>query len=482
MRARSYVNVLSATATVWCCTASSALLQVSPDVADKVADAVVEISARNCSGLPHERVGTGFAFGSADQIVTARHVIAGCGEVELWYERTPNQPRRSASIVRVLVNHDLALLHVDQPPNQAALLVAGKVDRAEPLKAIGYAVGQPTLGDLDLSLSIGSNILRDMLPSENRAEISGTGIDLGSTIYRFSRPLYPGMSGGPIFDSDGNVVAIVAGGLKSGAVAASWGWPASLLASLQNSQDSTTSAANASATQFAYAGRSGPQPSVRCGGLDFEQSARVSFAEIAASSDNSLRLDTTVNFSARPRQEIEKLQFDIWIHRPSGATVVVPANAELQENGDSCVAHSDDGLFDLVVWGTPASTPDEVQHASLSFETDLMVPSAIPNIGYYPDQVLSFNGPQFRQDGLVINRKAFFIGKQALGPGKFRAIHQFETVMARGGSFVGVATINKQVDQCWNGNQFGLCSFDPNYLEEWAHFVLATQMSTYPIF
>ena len=484
MRARTRLNITLAAAVVWFCGGNAAWPQISPDVSDKVAAAVVEITATNCSGLPHERTGTGFAFGSADQIVTANHVVAGCGQIELWYERTDGQPRRAASVTHVLIDKDLALLHVDEPPNSSALSLADNVDRAEPLKAIGYAVGQPTLGDLDLAISIGSNILRDMLPPENRAEISReTGIDLLTTIYRFSRPLYPGMSGGPIFDANGNVVAIVAGGLKNGAVAASWGWPAKLLQSLRTSKDSTASSANVSQTQFAYGGRSEPQSSIRCGQLDFVQSARVSFAEIAASSDNSLRLSTTVNFSGSPRSEIEKLQFDIWVHKASGATVVVPASAALQQYGGGCVARSADGLFYMVVWGSPASNAVQAQQAALAFENNLMTPIAMPNIGFYADQVLSFNGPETRQDGLMVNRRAFFVGKQNLAPGRALAIHQFETLMARGGSFVGVATINSRVDLCWNAaGRVGLCSFDPNYVEEWAYFVLATQMSTYPLF
>ena len=121
--------------------------------------------------------------------------------------------------------------------------------------------------------------------------------------------------------------------------------------------------------------------------------------------------------------------------------------------------------------------------ASETFERNIMLPPALPSIGSYPDVVLTTGFPEFRQDGLAINRKATFVAKDQLGPRRYRAIHLFETIMARGGSFVGIGTINKNVEQCLNQfNQPQLCSYDPAYLKEWAQFVLATQMSTYPVY
>ncbi|MER9867199.1 serine protease [Mesorhizobium sp. M0136] len=457
---------------------------VPREVAEAVASAVVGITATRCAGLPHERSGTGFAYQAPDQIVTDYHVVAGCGKIELWYERVDGQPRLPASLVRVLIRGDLALLQVDAPPTQSVLTVAGNVNRGDVLKAIGYVAGQPTLGDLDLSISIGSDVLRDMLPHENLVEISrDTGIDIDARIYRFSRPLFPGMSGGPIFDGNGELVAIVAGGLKNGAVAASWGWPASFLADLSSSQDPISGTANTSPTQFAYPSNRGTADVIQCGELEFENTGRLSFGEVAKSSDNSLRLDTTVAFSGSPRAVIEELEFNRWVHGGSGATVLVPADAELVSDGDSCSAKTDDGIFQMIVWGTAATNPAEVQEASQAFETRFMASLAVPNIGFYPDQVLSFNGPQSRQDGLTINRKSFFIGKNSMGPGRFKAMHQFETIMARGGSFVGVASVNNDVEQCFNQfNQFVLCNPTPLFLKKWAHFVLATQLSTYPFY
>ena len=88
-----------------------------------------------------------------------------------------------------------------------------------------------------------------------------------------------------------------------------------------------------------------------------------------------------------------------------------------------------------------------------------------------------------RSDGFLVNRKAFTIAKSPPGM-MVNFIHQFETIMHRGGTFVGVATVNSNWTRCMQANgQWNFCApADPEYLLEWARFVLGTQLATYPVY
>lgn len=457
--------------------------EVPMSVTKNAAMAVVLVQARKCSGNAPSRDGTGFAVNSQGEVVTAYHVVAGCKEIEVWYEFSDKQPYRKSTIARVLKRQDLALLRVSDPPTSAFLTVADTLDPDKDLKALGYGLGSPSLSDLDLRVAFGNALLSQILPTENMQDLAQTSIDTSQTIIRFSRPLMPGMSGGPIFDAQGRVVAVVAGGLKSGTVSSSWGWPAKMVAFLRQSNEVPDQNVSLSGTTYAFAVERGNAQTVTCGKLTFVKGNSLSFAEAAATSDDTAKLQMTVGFSGVPRNEIEGFRFQTWVHPESGATVVVPAGVELLEEGQTCIAKTNDGIFQLVIRAEPAEDQFDVQRVSTDFESEVVHPQAIPNIGSAPDNVLTQGLPITRRDGLVFNRKAVFVGKQILAPGRFHVIHQFETLMARSGSFVGIVMTNNNVEQCYNAyGQLVLCSASPHYLRRWAHFVLATQMSTYPIF
>lgn len=460
--------------------------EIPHTVTEQVSKAVVLVQARKCRGDTPERDGTGFAYGRSEDIVTAYHVVAGCSEITLWYEHASGQPFRKADISRVLKRNDLALLHTNQAPSSSFLTANLAYDKDEDFQALGYGDGSPSMGDLDLRISFGSDQLKTLLPTPNLQQISTALIDPSQQVVRFKSPLQPGMSGGPIFDKTGKVIAIVAGGLKSGAVPSSWGWPAGLLASLQTSQDLPDGQMRVSGTLFAFShgdSKKDKKEMRTCGSLEFRKGASVAFMDAANSSDDIARLMTTIVASGVPKSEIDQFRFDTWVHDLSGATVVVPSGVNLEEIDGNCVAESDDGTFQEIVRAKLASTPLEVQMASVDFEKQVILSAAMPNLGWYPDNVLTQGIALTRPDGLVVNRKAIFVAKKMLAPGRVKAIHQFETIMARGGSFVGIGMINNDVEQCFNSmNQPVLCTIDPDYLREWAKFVFATQMSTYPVY
>jgi S1-C subfamily serine protease len=452
----------------------------SRETAQTVANSVVSITAGRCSSGP-DRAGTGFLFQDPRQVVTANHVVAGCTDISLWFERVPGRPTMRANLARVLLRDDLALLSIPQAVSAQALRSARTVNLNDSLLAIGYPVDSPTMTDQDVSFSIGNSTLRQMLPTENQQELAGGTLDLDAQIYRFKSALYPGMSGGPIFDASGDVVAVVAGGLKSGAVAASWGWPANLMPALLSSNDPLNQAINVSKTYYTYSRASSAAERRRCGNLDFVRIATRSFGSMSRTADNPDRLQYTATISTRPIDEINAIQFDIWTHMQSGATVAVPAGIVLEAASGACLAKSPTGPFMQLIWGTPADD-SQVIAAAAQFEQQFMAPMAVPNYGYNIDPALTLPGGQWRADGFLVNRKAFTIAKSPPAP-QFQAIHQFETIMHRGGTFVGVGTINSNFMRCLQPNGvYGLCTFDQNYLSEWTRFILGTQLATYPVY
>ncbi len=235
----------------------------------------------------------------------------------------------------MLKRHDLALLTVNDPPTKNSLSQTAPGNPNSDYQALGYGLGMLSIAEQDVRIGVaGSSVLGQWLPVANTQSLSGTDIDTQQSVIRFSSPLLPGMSGGPIY-------------------------------------------------------------------------------------------------------VVQGFRFQLWTHLESGATLAVPDDVTLAQQGNVCIAATSNGTFEQVISASPAANQLEVNQVSIAFEQQVVVPKITPNIGAYPDQVLTTWGPQQRSDGLVVNRKAYFFGRQQQGPGRFKATHQFETLMARDGTFVG---------------------------------------------
>ncbi len=158
-----------------------------------VAPVVVNVSLDQ----PEPRLGSGFAV-AEDAVVTARHLVVGA---ERAVVRTSEGKVYEARVVGTDARTDLALLEVEGGELQPAAL-----GRSEDLM-IGdtvLAIGNPY--GLGHSLAVG------VLGSRGRR------LDLGESeegprvdFLQLTIPLNPGNSGGPIFDSQGAVVGVLAG-------------------------------------------------------------------------------------------------------------------------------------------------------------------------------------------------------------------------------------------------------------------------------
>jgi V8-like Glu-specific endopeptidase len=159
-------------------TSESALASVNPDI----------ISS-----------GTGFAINNQGYIVTNYHVVDNANSVSVKGINSDFSTAYKAKIVLTDKNNDLALLKIDDdkiknfkiPPYGFKTALS---DVGETVVALGYPL-RATMGD---EMKLTNGIIS-----------SKTGFQGDITSYQFSAPVQPGNSGGPLFDSKGNVIGVV---------------------------------------------------------------------------------------------------------------------------------------------------------------------------------------------------------------------------------------------------------------------------------
>lgn len=165
--------------------------------------------------------GTGFGISSNGIIATNFHVIAGAKTIKV---RGINSDFNKTYKAKVLVsdkNNDLALIQIDEA-NFTSLgtipytIKTGLAGVGENIFVLGYPL-RATMGD-EIKLT-------------NGIVSSRTGFQGDITSYQISAPVQPGNSGGPLFDSQGNLIGII-NAKHGGAENASYAVKASYLTNL----------------------------------------------------------------------------------------------------------------------------------------------------------------------------------------------------------------------------------------------------------
>jgi len=150
--------------------------------------------------------GSGFVIASNGTIVTANHVIDGCGAVSVG---GPDQKIRPASIVVADRANDLAVLDVQASYGTVARFrLEPPIRQGESIIAVGY----PLAGVLAYGTNLTTGIVSAL-----------AGIENDSRMLQITSPVQPGNSGGPLFDQAGNVVGVVEAELDAVAVAKATG-------------------------------------------------------------------------------------------------------------------------------------------------------------------------------------------------------------------------------------------------------------------
>jgi len=449
-------------------------------VIERAARSVARVSAMQCEGA--KRVGTGFVWRDRAHLVTALHVVAGCRRIAVYFEST--KTTSGAQVVRVLRQADLALLQVDEPSNVSPLRENTQAPATNaPVNAIGYFENAPTLSNKNLKVALNSTVLKDMLPSHLRQRIRQLGSpSLTVRILRLDGPLLPGLSGGPIVDDKGDIVAIASGGLKNGFVGVSWGIATSYLKELVTSARADAQGdIRTSELFFSQAAEPDPGSAIVCGNLKLTKVRTATITELLPGSDNQVGLLQIAESFGKRLPDVENVQFSIYQNLETGAAIAVPVDLTLRANGEACRATDIMGRIEMRVSGTRVASPYDAQEQSVNFENILN-----PGYDWYvqPDVNFSYLFPFTRPDGLVVNRKSFIAADPStLRPPK----HLFETLMMRNNAFAGIATIN----HFYNVQQIGFCRFNPQQQvcaelfelwDAWMRMVFATHLSTFPIY
>ncbi|MGX1318036.1 S1-C subfamily serine protease [Bradyrhizobium sp. USDA 377] len=173
--------------------AATAEKQASPPAGSKVARA---------------KSGTGFVVSANGHIVTNNHVIDGCvGDIK------GNLTGEASMVLRVVssdANNDLALL---QAPSTTTFKDFARIrDRSIRSGDAVIAIGFPFHGLLSSDFTVTTGIVSSL-----------SGMRNDSRFLQISAPIQPGNSGGPLFDTTGQIVGVVTGKIPALRIAAATG-------------------------------------------------------------------------------------------------------------------------------------------------------------------------------------------------------------------------------------------------------------------
>lgn len=143
--------------------------------------------------------GSGIIFTKDGYIATNYHVIEDANEIEVEFKYEKEIKSYRAEVVRTDPINDLAIIKINDPNfnNLKSLLYNFKTRRSQIGESV-FALGFPK------ALSM---MGKDMKFTDGKIS-SLTGAMGDVTVYQTSTPIQPGNSGGPLFDTKGNLIAI----------------------------------------------------------------------------------------------------------------------------------------------------------------------------------------------------------------------------------------------------------------------------------
>ncbi|HVR29672.1 MAG TPA: serine protease [Thermoanaerobaculia bacterium] len=453
--------------------------------ASAVARSVVKVNAQQCHGGTN-RSATGFLWGNSSQVVTSLHVLAGCRQVSVRFEAAG--ATRTARIAKVLLRADLALLVVDDAPAGAPLAVAARSPgEQEEVYSYGYYLDIPTANRKTLRLNFAGRRLRDIIPAAVRRELEGLGYpDVELDVINLEGNLLPGMSGAPVVNAAGELVAIADGGLEAGLAGASWGIPVRYLAQLASSVEAMPPGARDGRVEslFAVDLSSALGIAIQCGELELQRLRTRPLAEIAASSDDVVGLQQLAAAFALPDLHFD---VDVYQHLESGATMAIPASMRLAGGANGCTASLAEGRLQLHVQGSRIAADQAGQEQRWSLEvqsaTALFEHRALPNTPMWvADPNWSYWQPQFRYDGLLVRRKGAALFGQ-WNAWNIPTEYAFETLAARGHAAIGIVARNLdnlRMQLCLRNASSVPCP-PMSEVRDWARLVVTTHLATFPL-
>lgn len=172
-------------------------------------DTYIKMATNSNDGMPEnpDRTlwsGTGFALNNG-YIVTNYHVIDQAQNIAIYQFNEDGTKQRYVAIVAATdKTNDIAILKINDTNFKGFgkipySIKTGSCEVGESVWALGYPM---------------TNIMGDEIKFTDGKISARSGIDGEKSVYQISVPIQPGNSGGPLFDTNGNVVGITSSGLN----------------------------------------------------------------------------------------------------------------------------------------------------------------------------------------------------------------------------------------------------------------------------
>lgn len=313
----------------------------------------------SCQDIGKAKSGTGFVWKKDNQIITALHLVTGnCanGSIYIFIPTNNNYTKGDfykAKIIKILKSADLALLEVNIPKLKPLSSISSDLFIKQNVDVIGYPLGAPSKRSIQLTIPFNeSKKLRPNLPPSIISELNKLNFSPDIEVVHFQGSLLPGLSGAPIFNNKGQIVAIGNGGLNRGQVGISWGIPSSKIIDLENSTEDISGIDNnfGKASEIAFS--SELQIDINSLGedflikekeilrkdmftiqnLEFYKVAKKSFSEILKYSNDQAALVALINLFQKT--DLTKAEFDIYRNFETGATFVLPVDYKIIKKGN----------------------------------------------------------------------------------------------------------------------------------------------------
>jgi len=136
--------------------------------------------------------GTAFAISSSGYLLTSAHVVQGARRIEVY----GNGNKYAAEVIKANNANDVALLKAEGAFTALALAPSSNT----------------TLGTEVFTIGFPNVVVQGIAPKLTKGEISSlAGVQDDLRYFQISTPVQPGNSGGPLVDTRGNVIGIIAG-------------------------------------------------------------------------------------------------------------------------------------------------------------------------------------------------------------------------------------------------------------------------------
>jgi S1-C subfamily serine protease len=148
--------------------------------------------------------GSGFFISNSGYVATNYHVIQDATTIEIEYNQNGEKKTYEATVTLSDKINDLAILEIsDTSFTEFKKLPYELIYTVQDVGADVFTLGYPL-----------ADVLGEEIKYTNGAISSKTGIDGDITVYQISVPIQPGNSGGPLFNTQGNIVGITSARLN----------------------------------------------------------------------------------------------------------------------------------------------------------------------------------------------------------------------------------------------------------------------------